>query len=114
MIGFILNENNDLTLDSTADIQMGEGLVAYQQHLINILRTQQYENSYDVESGINYLGYVLGKGTNLGAWASQVQDAINATPFIQKITDWVYNVEDGNLKFALTVETDLGQITIKG
>lgn len=114
MIGFILNEHNDFIIDSSGDIKMGEGLDAYQQHLKNILTTQQYENAYDIDSGINYLGYVLGRGTNIGAWASQVLDAVNATPFVQKIIDLVYNVEDGNLKFKLTVDTDLGQITIKG
>lgn len=114
MKSFITDDNNDLTLDKWGDILMEEGLEAYRQHILNELRLQQYEYAYDPTRGINYLGYVLGQTGNLAAWEGQVLDTINAMPFITQIIDWKTNIVNNNLLFQLVVNTDLGEIEIKG
>ncbi len=114
MIGFITDENNDLTLDNLGNIKMESGIETYRQHIVNELRLQQYEYAYDPNKGINYLGYVLGQTGNLVAWESQVLDTVNAMPFIKKIVEWKTNIVNNTLLFQLVVDTDLGRIEIKG
>lgn len=114
MLGFITNENNDLVLDDLGMLKVESGLEAYRQHLVNMLRLQQYEYPYNLNSGINYLGYILGKAHNVKAWESQVLNLISETPFVEKIINWQYNIEKNNFLFTLTVKTDLGEITIEG
>ena len=114
MIGFITDENNDLTLDKWGDIKIESGIEAYRQHIINEIKLQQYEYRYDPTKGINYLGYILGQTGNLVAWESQILDAINAMPFVVKIVEWKTNIINNNLLFQLVVDTDLGRIEIKG
>ena len=114
MKSFITDENNDLTLDKWGDIRVEEGIEAYRQHIINEIRLQQYEYPYNPNKGINYLGYVLGQTGNLVAWESQVLDAINEMPFVTRIIDWKTNIKDNVLLFQLVVDTDLGQIDIRG
>lgn len=115
MNGFILDNNNDLMLDSLGNIRMESGIEAYRQHIVNVLRTQQYEYGYDLNTGINWLGYVFQKPT-LQVWESQVLTTVSGLPFVRSIKDWRYDVEKstGNLLFRLVVETDLGDITFEG
>lgn len=114
MIGFITDENNDLTLDKWGDIKMDEGLEVYRQNLVNDIKTQQFEYRYDPTKGINYLGYVLGEKGNLIAWEAQMLDLINSKPFVKRVVDWKVNIDKNVLLFELVVETDLGQIEIRG
>ena len=107
MIGFITDENNDLTLDKLGNIKMAEGLDVYRQNLVNDIKLQQYEYRYDPEQGINYLGYVLGKTGNLVAWEAQMLDLVNQKAFVRRIVDWKTNIVDNVLLFQLVVETDL-------
>ena len=114
MKGFITDENNDLTLDKWGDIRMESGIEAYRQHIINEIRLQQYEYPYNPNKGINYLGYILGQTGNLVAWESQVLDMVNAMSFVKRIVEWKTNIVDRKLLFQLIVDTDLGQINIRG
>lgn len=112
---FVTDDNNDIALDSLGNIKVASGLEAYRQHIVNEIRLQQYEYPYDPKRGINYLGYVLGqKKGNLVAWESQILDAVNAMDFVKKIVEWKTNIQDNVLLFQLTVDTDLGQIDIRG
>lgn len=113
MLGFILDSNNDLTLDALGDIKMSDGVAAYEQHLVNTLRLQQYEYPYDITRGINWLGNVL-QTSNLQVWESQVLERVSALEFVAGIEDWRYSVNNSNLEFVLTVSTDKGEITIQG
>lgn len=114
MKGFITDENNDLTLDKLGNVRFEEGIEAYRQNIINEIRLQQYEYSYDPNKGINYLGYILGQKGNLLAWESQVLDLVNNMPFVKRIVEWKTNIKDNKLLFQLIVDTDLGQINIRG
>lgn len=114
MISFITDKNNDFMLDDFGDIRMEVGLEAYRQNLINNLRLQQYEYPYNLSSGINYLGYILGDTVNFPVWESQVFDLLKASKFVKNIVDWSYNIENNVLLFNLVIETDLGRIEFKG
>jgi len=114
MKSFITDDNNDLTLDNLGNIRMEEGIEAYRQHLVNEIRLQQYEYAYDLTKGVNWMGYVLGQTGNIMMWESQFLALITNTSFVKKILDWKYNVVDNKLLFNLVVDTDLGQIDIRG
>lgn len=114
MKGFITDENNDLTLDRLGNIRVEEGVEAYRQHIVNEIRLQQYEYPYDMNRGVNYFGYILGQTGNLVAWESQVLDIVNAMPFVKRIIEWKTNIKDNTLLFQLIVDTDLGQIEVRG
>lgn len=114
MLGFITDDNNDLMLDKWGDLRIESGIESYRQHLLNRCRLQQYEYPYDLTRGINYLGYILGDRPNLVMWESQILGIVNATPFVKSIVDWKYNIDGKNFLFSLTVDTDRGQIAIRG
>lgn len=114
MISFITDSNNDLMLDQFGDIRIETGLEAYRQNLINNLRLQQYEYPYNLSNGLNYLGYILGDSVNFAMWESQLFDLIKSSTFVKSIVDWSYNVEKNVFLFNLVVNTDLGEIEIKG
>ena len=114
MKGFITDENNDLTLDKWGDIRIESGIEAYRQHIINEIRLQQYEYPYDLTRGVNWLGYVLGHNANITMWQSQFLTIITGMYFVKNIMDWKYNIKENVLQFNLVVNTDLGEITIRG
>lgn len=114
MLGFITDDTNDLMLDSLGNIRMEDGIESYRQQIINQLRLQQYEYPYDLSQGLNYMGYILGDKVNFTAWESQLFALLGNMPFVKDIVDWAYNVDNNVFLFRLTVNTDLGEIEIKG
>lgn len=114
MLSIITDENNDLQLDAVGNIKMDVGAEAYRQHLINRIRLQQYEYPYDLIRGINWLGYVLGHNVNLAIWESQLLELVNGISFVNEIVDWRYEIDNTNLQFKLVVDTDYGEIELKG
>ena len=114
MISFITDDNNDLMLDAIGNIKTDTGAEAYRQHLINRVRLQQYEYPYDLTRGINWLGYVLGNTVNLAVWQTQILDMVGSVSFVKSIVVWKYNIKDRTLQFKLVVDTDYGQIELKG
>lgn len=114
MLSIITDDKNDLQLDSVGNIKMDTGAEAYRQHLINRIRLQQYEYPYDLTRGINWMGYVLGHTINLNMWESQLLELVSNVSFVKTIVDWRYEVEETNLQFKLVVDTDYGEIELKG
>ena len=114
MKSFATDINNDIYLDSYGEFAIVSGVDAEAQVIKNILRLQQYEYSYDLSRGIDYLGNVLTDSPNLTAWQSQVLNTVKGLSFVKQITKWVYEVQDKNLAFELSVKTDAGEINIKG
>lgn len=114
MLGFITDENNDIMLDAVGSIKATTGIEAYRQHIVNRIRLQQYEYSYGLTRGINWTGYLLGRNLNVNMWQAQFLELINSIPFVKSIVDWRYNIEKDNFLFYLVVDTEYGQIEIKG
>lgn len=114
MKSFITDENNDLTLDELGNIRIESGIEAYRQHIVNEIKLQQYEYPYDLTKGINWMGYVLGQKPNLTMWQAQLLGMVSKTSFVKSILDWKHNIDGNNLLFNLVVDTDLGEITIRG
>ena len=114
MRSFATDIDNDIYLDSYGNFAIVDGVDAEAQVIKNILRLQQYEYSYDLSRGIDYMGNVLTDSPNLVAWQSQMLDTVRRLSFVQQITRWVYKVEDKNLAFELSVKTDAGEVNVKG
>lgn len=114
MLSFITDENNDLMLNALGNIRMEEGLEAYRQQLINTIRLQQFEYPYNPSSGLNYMGYILGERPNIVAWESQLFELVSSMPFVKNIVDWQYSIQNNIFLFRLVVNTDLGEIELKG
>lgn len=114
MKSFMTDDNNDLMLDSRGYLYIGVDAEAYRQIIVNRIKLQQYEYPYNLERGINWLGYVLGVQTNLNIWEAQILNLVNKISFVNKISDWKYDVKGNNLEFRLIVDTDSGVIDIKG
>lgn len=111
---FMTNSDNDWMIDALGNLMVGEGLDAYRQDMVNRIRLQQYEYAYDLGRGINYMGYVFADGGNLKAWEAQVLDLVSGLDYVKSIVKWAFNVNGDNLEFDLVVETDLGEIEVKG
>lgn len=114
MIGFITDDNNDIVLDAVGNIKVSEGIDAYRQNMVNRIRLQQYEYPYELTRGINWLGYLLGRNLNVNIWEAQFLQLVNSLPYVKEVLDWRYNIEGNKFLFRLVVNTDLGEIEIKG
>lgn len=111
---FMTDSDNDWMTDALGNLNVAEGLDAYRQNLSNRIRLQQFEYAYDLNRGINYMGYVFADGGNLKAWEAQVLEMVSGLDYVRSIVRWEYNIEENNLQFVLVVDTDLGEIEVKG
>lgn len=114
MKGFITDASNDLMLDALGNLRIESGIEAYRQNLINSIRLQQYEYAFNLSEGLNYMGYLFGDNANLAAWEMQLFDLLKSKDFVKSIVEWETAVEGNVLAFKLVVETDLGNIEIRG
>lgn len=114
MLGFITDDNNDIMLNDVGEIKTATGVEAYRQHLVNRIRLQQYEYPYELTRGINWTGYLLGRNLNVNMWQAQFLSLINSIDFVKSIVDWRYNIDGNNFLFYLVVNTEYGEIEIKG
>lgn len=114
MLGFITDDNNDLMLNDVGEIKTATGIEVYRQHLVNRIRLQQYEYPYELTRGINWTGYLLGRNLNVNMWQAQFLSLINSIDFVKNIVDWRYNIDGNNFLFYLVVNTEYGEIEIKG
>lgn len=114
MKSFGTNINNDIYLDSYGEFAILKGANAEAQVVKNILRLQQYEYSYDLSRGIDYLGSVLTDSPNLPSWENQLLNTVKSISFVKQITKWAYKIEDNTLKFELVIRTDDGEVAIEG
>lgn len=114
MKGFITDGGNDLMLDALGNLRLESGIEAYRQNLVNSIRLQQYEYGYNLSEGLNYMGYLFSDEPSLAAWEAQLFDLVKSKDYVKSIVEWAVAIEGNVLGFRLVVETDLGNIEIKG
>lgn len=123
MFSFLTNNRNDLylsTVDSSGKAVSGSVLVtgtdaeALRQELVNRVRLQRGEYQYDLTRGIDYMGLLLTDTPLVRIWEGQVLDLVRSISQITSILYWNYGLEGNNFLFRLNVNSDYGEIEIKG
>lgn len=123
MFSLLTDKNNDLYLDvvdstdkaiANSVLVTDDGADALRQVIVNRVRLQQGEYSYDLTRGIDYMGLLLTDTPNVRIWEKQVLDLISEIPEITGIDYWNYGLDGNNFMFKLTVNSDYGTIEIKG
>lgn len=123
MFSLLTNNNNDLYLNITdtggkavsgSVLVAGTDSEALRQELVNRVRLQRGEYSYNLTRGIDYMGLLLTDTPLVRIWEEQVLDLVRNIPSITGIIYWNYGLEGNNFKFRLTVDSDYGEIEIKG
>lgn len=123
MYSFLTNNENDLYLnivDTSGKAVSGSVLVtgqdseALRQEIVNRVRLQRGEYNYNLTRGIDYMGLLLTDTPLVRIWEEQVLDLVRNIPGITGIKYWNYGLEGTNFKFRLSVDTEYGEIDIKG
>ena len=123
MFSLLTNNENDLYLNITdtggkavsgSVLVTGTDSEALRQELVNRVRLQRGEYNYNLNRGIDYMGLLLTDTPLVRLWEEQVLDLVRNIPSITGIKYWNYGLEDNNFKFRLTVDSEYGEIEIKG
>lgn len=123
MFSLLTNEKNDLYLNVTDSggkavsgsvLVTGSDLNALEQIIVNKVRLQKGEYSYDLSRGIDYMGLLLTDKPLVRLWEGQVLDLVRGIKEITGIRYWNYGIDGNNFVFRLSVNTDYGIIEIKG
>lgn len=123
MFSLLTNEKNDLYLNVTDSggkavsgsiLMVGSNSDALEQIIVNKVRLQKGEYSYDLTRGIDYMGLLLNDKPLVRLWEGQIIDLVRSIKEITGIRYWNYGVEGNNFIFRLSVNTIYGIIEIKG
>lgn len=123
MFSFLTDDNNDLYLDITDTVGYAtagsvlvtaEGAEALRQVIVNRVRLQRGEYSYDLNRGIDYMGLLLVDTPLVRLWEDQIMDLVDSIQEITGIAYWNYGINKNNFEFRLTVNSEYGDIEIKG
>lgn len=123
MFSFLTDKNNDLylnTVDSVGFAIQGSVLVtsdgaeALRQVIVNRVRLQRGEYSYNIARGIDYMGLLLTDTPLVRIWEDQVLEMVSSITEVKGIKYWNYGLNGNNFEFHLNVDSEYGTVEIKG
>jgi uncharacterized protein YccT (UPF0319 family) len=78
----------------------------------NVIRSQIGEYRYNVTKGIEYENNVFSSAPNLQQFEAQARREVLALPFVERVTKFEYNTNNGTLNYSMTVLTSFGEINV--
>lgn len=90
-------------------IQTVSDLDAAKTVIDNTVRSQLGEYRYNTTKGIDYEGNVFSSSPNLQLFEAQVRRNVLRLSFVEQITSFEYNVNNGELSYSMTVSTIYGE-----
>jgi hypothetical protein len=78
----------------------------------NVIRSQRGEYRYNVTKGIEYENNVFSGAPNLQQFEDQARREVLALSFVERVTKFEYNTDNGTLNYSMTVLTSFGEINI--
>lgn len=115
MKSFLTNENNDLYLDGSRQLAMGEDIDAAVQTVQNKLNTLKGEIQLDIDKGIPYFETIFNQQTpDLSSWESYMIEEAEKVDGVIRVESMITRVKDNQLTYEMTIRTKYGLTQIIG
>lgn len=111
---FLLDENNDLTLDKTGNLAMTSGIEATAQTSRNFAATRSGEMIHDMDLGVPFFMTSFDRFPNLAQFEAALRRRLIEIETVQAVTALDVQYTDGAVKYTATLQTSDGAVTING
>lgn len=108
------NSDNDIYMDNFYNIAFSEDKKALSNVVLNAVRTNRGELQYDLSAGIPYFDTLFSNPPNVPMWESFLKQVTLSIPGIDSVESFSYKVTDHVFRYAMTLTTNLGEVTVNG
>lgn len=109
-----INSNNDIYLDGNNNIAMKEDINAIADIVLNKVRTNLGELQFNIDLGIPYFTTIFTSTPNFDLWQKFVEDSALSLDNVTEIVDFNKTIQNNTLTYSMTINTNLGVITVNG
>lgn len=109
-----INSNNDIYLDGNNNIAMKKDINAIADIVLNKVRTNLGELQFNIDLGIPYFTTIFTSTPNFDLWQKFVEDSTLSLNNVTEIVDFNKTIQNNTLTYSMTINTNLGVITVNG
>lgn len=109
-----INSNNDIYLDGNNNIAMKKDINAIADIILNKVRTNLGELQFNIDLGIPYFTTIFTSTPNFDLWQKFVEDSALSLDNVTEIVDFNKTIQNNTLTYSMTINTNLGVITVNG
>ncbi len=114
MISFQTDDDNDFVTLPNGNLAMVNDRVAVAQEAKHFAATALAEMIHAYDEGIPFLREAFSKQPNLAQFEASLRRRLLSTPDVTAILSLVTQIEGEALKYAATLQTTYGTVTING
>lgn len=114
MKSILTNKDNDLYLDASKNLAIGEGLEAAANVSKNAVLVNYGECEFNTTVGVPYFDTIFNDFPLIDLFQAAIIKVLEQLSFVQRTFNFEYK-QDGNIfSYSVTEKTDLGDIQING
>lgn len=111
---FLINDNNDIYLNSTGKIAIGVDIYALNSACKTAAQAQQGEMPLAQEQGIPNFDVTWTGGPRIALFELFLREAIEDVEGVIKISDLSTNVSNNVLEYSAEIKTEYGSTSVQG
>lgn len=110
----LTNDNNDIYLDAGDNLAIGEGLKAGANVSKNAILVNYGECEFNTDVGVPYFETIFNDFPLIDLFQAAIIRVLENLPFVQRTSNFEYEINNNTFSYTVTEKTDLGDITING
>lgn len=110
----LTNKDNDIYLDASGNLAIGEGLQAAANVSKNAVLVNYGECEFNTEKGVPYFDTIFNDFPLIDLFQAAVIRVLENLPFVQRTFNFEYEQSNNVFSYKVTEKTDLGDIQING
>lgn len=110
----LTNKDNDLYLNSSGNLAIGEGLEAAANVSKNAVLVNYGECEFNTTVGVPYFDTIFNDFPLIDLFQAAIIRVLERLNFVQRTLNFNYSQNDGIFSYSVTEKTDLGDVQING
>lgn len=110
----LTNKDNDLYINSSGNLAIGEGLEAAANVSKNAVLVNYGECEYNTTVGVPYFDTIFNDFPLIDLFQAAIIRVLENLNFVQRTYNFNYQEKNGVFSYSVTEKTDLGDIQING
>lgn len=109
-----INENNDISLDNSNNLEIKTDLQAMGDIYVNKSQTNLGELAFNQSKGIDFLNTIFSSPSYPDLFQSELLTQLENTDNTQQVTDYEQELNKDILSYSVKINTDYGEVILNG
>ena len=110
----LTNKDNDIYMDASGNLAIGEGLTAGANISKNAVLVTLGECEFNTTKGIPYFETIFADYPLIDLFQAAIIRTVESLPFVNRASNFQYSINNGVFSYSVKENTNLGDIIING